>query len=601
MAGSFLVRRSLLIRLLVLSAVVSLCSVAATAWLAVQTTTGAIQQEQGQALSDDARIYDTLIGHAATHPDWSEAGPVLRTLAAQTGHRITLTTPGRKPIADTHPSQEPLPARPTAIIDPLSVDTALMPLAINDRIDPRAAGPFAVSDRLRPTLLARAERQADCVKDAGWAHVRIVDIGAGRPRVVSGGVDLTFTDRCTVFQGLTPQEDKALKQLISLVNACLARHGLPGVRLDLDWRWTPSSTGTSAEVTAATDRWAPGCVTMARREQLAVHVAPAALVFVGAPGHSAQQGFTLAAANRDRIAVVTALVLLVALAVTTVAGMRLVRPLRALTCAAQRMGAGDVTARVTVTGHDEISRLAAAFNAMAERRAQLEDSRQAMVSDIAHELRTPLSNIRGWLEAVEDGVVSLDRDLVCSVLQEALLLQHIIDDLHDLSAADVGMLTLHPEPIDPAEVLAQVGSTYRRQAEAAGVELSVHADGGLDLVADPVRLRQMVGNLVSNAVRHTPAGGTVTMRALAADDQIAVEVADTGTGISPADLPYLFERFWRADKSRTRHTGGSGLGLAIVRKLAEAHSGTVTVTSKEGDGSTFTLHFPQETRARLKA
>ncbi len=255
-----------------------------------------------------------------------------------------------------------------------------------------------------------------------------------------------------------------------------------------------------------------------------------------------------------------------------------------------------------------------------------------MVSDVAHELRTPLSNIRGWLEAAQDGLADPDPAFVSSLLEEAVQLQHIIDDLQDLAAADAGVLRLHPEPVRVGELLGQVAAAHQARADTAEVTLRVEtADGRVpEVAADPVRLRQAVGNLVSNAVRHTPPGGTVTLRAYGggaagggawsrSEDgsgsdsptghgseggsgsrggsgfppgDVVIEVADTGTGIPAEDLPYVFDRFWRAEKSRSRRTGGSGLGLAIVRKLAEAHGGTAGAASTEGEGSVFSIRLP---------
>lgn len=292
------------------------------------------------------------------------------------------------------------------------------------------------------------------------------------------------------------------------------------------------------------------------------------------------------------------------------AGSRLVRPLHALTGAAQRMRDGEDSAPVLVADDNEIGRLAAAFNDMADHRARLEAQRKDMVSDVAHELRTPLSNIRGWLEAAQDGLAEPDPAFIASLHTEAVQLQHIIDDLQDLAAADAGALRLHPEPVRIEDVLAQVAAAHQGQAETAGVALSALpavADSSSPVLwADPVRLRQAIGNLVSNAVRHTPSGGRVTVRAYGAgastdaatageeSEEVVVEVADTGSGISAENLPHVFDRFWRAEKSRSRRTGGSGLGLAIVRKLVEAHGGSVSAVSVEGQGSVFTLRLPAD-------
>jgi two-component system sensor histidine kinase BaeS len=241
---------------------------------------------------------------------------------------------------------------------------------------------------------------------------------------------------------------------------------------------------------------------------------------------------------------------------------------------------------------------------MSAHRARLESQRKAMVSDVAHELRTPLSNIRGWLEAAQDGVADPDPSFIASLHEEAVQLQHIIDDLQDLAQADAGALRLRCEPVRIEELLGQVAAAHLARAETAGVALTVPPSPRdhpvPKLTADPVRLRQAIGNLVSNAVRHTPSGGTVTLHAYGSEsgDAVLVEVADTGTGIPAEDLAHVFDRFWRGEKSRSRRTGGSGLGLAIVRKLAEAHGGSATAVSVPGEGSVFTLRLPADLRVR---
>ena len=613
-------RRSLLIKLLAVSAVVSLLSIAATAWLAVRTTARAIRQEQSQALTDDARIYDALLGYAATHPGWSGAGPLIRALAQRTGHRIALTDRARTPIADSAPGT--LPDRPSATVDPLGVDENLVPAASDDRIDPRAVGPFTLTAAERTYLHAVAARVVGCLRDPpghgptpapaaqaspqaapasgarSAVEVRnavIVDEPSGRPTIETPGSDLSTDTACAPARAAlaapTATERRALTQLDGLVDACLSRKHIPAVQVALEHTWTwadPASarTGEGRNGTVA------DCLAASRREQLAAYVAPAALLFVTTPGAPAPTGLDLSAANWARIVAVTAAVLLVTIGVTALVGVRLVRPLRALTAAAGRMRNGDGTARVTVTGRDEIARLADAFNDMAEHRRQVEELRRAMVGDIAHEMRNPVTNIRGWLEAAEDGVVPLDRDLMSSLLEEALLLQHVIDDLQDLSAADAGELRLHPLPVDLADLLPAIADAFTASADRAGVTLTVHAPPAV-VTADPIRLRQAVGNLITNAVRHTPAGGRVTVSTRTEENAQVIDVADTGPGLSAAEQALVFERFWRAEKSRSRQTGGSGLGLTIVRKLAEAHGGTASVTSHPGTGATFTLRLPR--------
>lgn len=670
-------RKSLAGRLLTVSALVASCSVAATAWLAVQTTSVAIRQEQGQNLKSDAKIYDTLLRYAATHPGWEGVDATVRELARQSGRRIVLTTEERRPFVDSANSRSTggssavaaLAPQPSAVVDPLSVDTVLVPDAAEtgaDRVDPRAVGPFRLPAKERAELKKASAGRVECLSRMGIA-ADIVESPGGRPRVrfVSNETEneadyetaRSLEAKCLAAFPVTPTptERKALDALNQLADSCLERQGRTGVKLNLDLSWDRSwgygqdgasrvtEDGTdelteadkraedaraakeaeAAEAAEAAERKATAggaldytpaeirgsgydraiaaCVGSARREQLTAYVAAPALLFIDGPGAAGVPGFDLSRANTARIAGVTALVLALTVGASVLAGARLVRPLHALTGAAQRMrdGLDSTPVPVPVGSDNEIGRLTAAFNDMAAHRARLEEQRKVMVSDVAHELRTPLSNIRGWLEAAHDGLADPDPAFVSSLLEEAVQLQHLINDLQDLGAADAGALRLHRKPVRVDELLGQVASAHQGLAEKADVTLTVTAPPPgtprLPLLdADPVRLRQAVSNLLSNAVRHTPADGTVTLRSYVtgSGDEIAVEVSDTGSGIPAGDLPYVFDRFWRAEKSRNRSTGGSGLGLAIVLKLAEAHGGTVDVVSAEGEGTTFTLRLP---------
>ncbi|GAA3437501.1 sensor histidine kinase [Kutzneria kofuensis] len=582
----------MLARLLAVSIVVAACSIAATAWLAVQTTSVAIQQEQGQAISSGNQIYEDLLGYAAGHPSWDGVGTSVTVLAQETGRRIVLTDQNRRVIVDSEPGDHPLPASASAGVDPLSVDPSLVD-AGPGRISSSAVGPYALRQEEIAVLDGLAQRALACVRERG-AVGSIVGLPSGRPKIQSP--DPVATAQCTrTLNQPAKSERAALDQLDSLVNECLARQKLPPVSVGLDFGWQPlaAQASPSGVVPAQTDQRVQDCVTTGRHEQLTPYVAPAALLFVTSPGGAvAPSAFDLSAGNKVRIGLAVGGVLLVTILVTVLAGRRFTRPLRALTAAAQRMRDGDVTAQVRVRRRDEIGRLAGAFNDMAASRAQVERLRTDLISDIAHELRTPLSNIRGWLEATQDGVSEADEALIASLLEEAMLLHHIIDDLQDLAMADAGTLRLHREAVSVRELVGQVCAAHRARADAAGVSLVGEVDGDVELAADPVRLRQIVDNLVTNAVRHTGAGGTVRVRGQLEGSVVTVAVSDTGTGIAAEDLPHVFDRFWRAEKSRSRQTGGSGLGLAIVKKLVEAHGGTVGAESVVGEGSRFWVRLP---------
>ncbi|MBB5786834.1 sensor histidine kinase [Jiangella mangrovi] len=334
------------------------------------------------------------------------------------------------------------------------------------------------------------------------------------------------------------------------------------------------------------------CSTQASQQAMEPYLADAALLYIG----STDRFDAFSGDGWVRTVLAGLGVLVAATGVTVLAGRRLTHPIRTLTEAAQRMASGGRGARVRVAGHDEVARLGDAFNAMASSIEENERQRKAMVSDIAHELRTPLANVRGYLEAAEDGVVPLDPQLVSSLLEESALLQRLIDDLQDLALADAGMLRVHREETDVAELARQVVAAHQPSASSSGTELVVAVSASAEIVAevDPVRLRQALGNLVANAVQYSGDGATVLVRVSrdSSSDEVVLAVRDDGPGIAPEHLEHLFDRFYRTDTSRTRATGGSGLGLAITRHLVEAHEGTVTVSSMVGAGSTFTIRLP---------
>ncbi len=273
------------------------------------------------------------------------------------------------------------------------------------------------------------------------------------------------------------------------------------------------------------------------------------------------------------------------------------RPVRDLTAAAQRMARGDLSARVATGARDEIGHLARSFNAMADAVAQQETLRRTMVSDVAHELRTPLTNLRCQIEALEDGLAQPDAPTLRSLREETLLLARLVGDLQELSLAEAGALRLTLEPLAPAELVESVLAASRPAAAGAGVVLGSQVPPLPPVLADRERIAQVLRNLLTNALQHTPAGGSVTLSARPVDGAVEFAVRDTGQGIPAEHLAFVFERFHRVDPSRARATGGAGLGLAIVRRLVEAHGGTVRAESEVGKGSTFAFTLPLSPQA----
>jgi signal transduction histidine kinase len=271
----------------------------------------------------------------------------------------------------------------------------------------------------------------------------------------------------------------------------------------------------------------------------------------------------------------------------------LTQPIRQLTEATRVVAKGALGQQVEVRSQDELGALAASFNRMSADLAQASTLRRQMTADIAHDLRTPLSVILGYTEALRDGKLPAEQDIFETLYTEAQHLQHLVDDLRTLSLADAGELALTRQHIAPRALLERAAAAYRAQAEDRQVTLAVHSTPAVpDVDVDPERVAQVLGNLLGNALRYTPPGGTITLDATARDGAVQIRVEDTGTGIAPGDLPHVFERFYRVDPSRHQSDGSSGLGLAIAKSIVEAHGGNIAVASVLGQGTTFTLHLP---------
>jgi signal transduction histidine kinase len=256
--------------------------------------------------------------------------------------------------------------------------------------------------------------------------------------------------------------------------------------------------------------------------------------------------------------------------------------------AATRVEAGNYATRVPEQGPRELRRLARAFNAMTARLEADDAQRRRLLADVTHELRTPLTVIQGQLEGILDGVYPADAAHIAPVMDETRVLSRLIDDLRTLSLAESGALKLNREPTDLGVLAGETVAAFRRQAETAGVRLEVRVDDLPLVEVDPVRIREVLSNLLANALRYTPAGGTVAVQGSADARAITLAVSDTGAGIAPEALPSIFDRFYRTGDSR-----GTGLGLAIAKNLVEAHGGAISATSALGKGTTVRFRLPR--------
>lgn len=277
---------------------------------------------------------------------------------------------------------------------------------------------------------------------------------------------------------------------------------------------------------------------------------------------------------------------------------RIGRPLADFISASEAVGRGDLTVRLHEHGPGQIRRMARSFNQMVGELSRAEQHRRNMAADIAHELRTPLHVIQGNLEGMLDGIYEPNAENLTATLEETRLLARLVNDLQTLSLAEAGQLPLHLGRFPAADLLEDAAASFSVAAAEHGVEIAVQLDKsiqGVELLADYDRLNQVFGNLISNALRHTPPGGKISLSAESDSSLVRFSVADTGSGIPAEDLPYIFDRFWKGDRARTRGKGaGSGLGLAITRQLVRAHGGNIFVESQPTQGTKFIIEVERK-------
>ena len=605
-------------------------------------------------IRDSNGVYNALVDYGTTHSSWAGVQSVIDSFTPTSGRTVTLRSPDGSTIASSDPEHSSVPAGAvaTALVDPLASSVALPtesidPLVVStldpdhparDSVEPSdqevteaTPAPVAVPVPLRETLLVAlldtslpdsafvldpAERsvRAKMIDDARICANRIgidVTVDSGS----FGGYVLAIADGRVVAQKLEatcgmfgadepgPEYVRINAALVDDVTKCLSGHQLKGLVTEETKSGLRNvvlrSVGEATDAADSTDAVARQCRADAVRNVLGQSVAPPAQLYLTSAPTPPRSWF--ANAGGTRILVALLIVLVVTLLAAALGARRLLRPIRSLIRATQRMTTGELHARVLVRGGDEIARLGTAFNTMADSLERNEQQRKTLVSDIAHELRNPLANVRCQLEAAQDDLVRMDGELVGSLLEETLQLQHLIDDLQDLALADAGRLLMHQETCDVVALVAGVVSAHRATAENAGIAITFTGCAPTSLWIDQVRIKQAVGNLVSNAIRYTPRGGSIDVGVRSDAGTVTISVDDTGRGISRDDLPHLFDRFFRADSSRSRSTGGSGLGLAITRHLVEAHGGVIDVRSALGRGTKFSIRLPVQTDAPVSS
>ncbi|TDC44124.1 ATP-binding protein [Micromonospora sp. KC213] len=555
------------LRVLALVALVAVTATAATAWLVLRQASRQLTESVTADQNTAALITRTVREYGVQHGTWEGVAAAVSQLHDRTGQRIRLVTEGGEVVVDTD-----------HLLGRAARDVTGPPISVNPRpvleLPETQLLPGAVSvvtaqiDRYRQGISIAA-----CLTRLG-AQVFVAGGPYGVPRYSANPVD---GPGAAADCAAPASSDAARRRDLETVSACAdpADEAVLG---------TPATDRTQS--VPADGEVVTRCLRQAFSRRVADFGPPTLEVYIGTRGEAATGSLAVGPAL-----VATGLVAVLAIAGSLLVSRRVLRPIEALTGASRRLGAGDLTERVPVVGQDELAVLARSFNRMADSLQQGEERQRRLIADVAHELRTPLANVRGYLEALKDGVVDPDPALFASLHEEAVLQQRIVDDLQDLALAEAGALVYHHSVVDLAELLETCRIAHQAVADAAGVLLLASAAGPIPVHADPDRLRQVLGNLVTNALRAT-AGGSVTLTAARAGTRATITVADTGTGITPEHLPYVFDRFWRADGARGRSTGGSGLGLAIVRQIVADHGGGISVASELGVGTTFEIQLP---------
>jgi len=594
------------LRIFLLVMVVAVTAIGATAWLTLSLASRAVTQSQDAAERHKAEIRDTIERFGVTRGRWSGIDTVVRELSARSGLHIQVSTTDGERLADSDNlagrAAGPVQPVPTSVDARPKISRAVLLAAQASEAD-AAAGKPSVSvilekitgngtplvprdlfgpeptDTLLGQPLALTLRQLSQYRAA---LVAVRCMAAKHP----GAADALASDTAPYLsrQQLTAHPD-CVRQAVAKVLGDTAWLADVWQIITACGRVDPANKTGAPPLAVPTK-----CLPSAFSDAAGTTSASSVEIFLGAPA-----GTNLGALSRPAAFGVAGLIV-VALVGTAWIARRVSRPVWRLTEASRRLAGGRLDTRVPATGKGELARLSASFNAMAEAVQQSEERQRRLVADVAHEMRTPLSNLRGYLEGLSDGVVQPSRELFVSLHEETMLQRRILDDLQVLALAEAGNLGYTKLPIDLADLVGTGSTAHRAVAKEAGIALTVDVPAPQWVRADPDRLRQVLGNLLTNAIRYTDPGGHVLVRVREQGRDAVLTVRDTGVGITPEDLSRVFDRFWRADPARQRATGGTGLGLTIAHRIVTDHGGRIEVTSEAGNGTTFTVRLPLATQ-----
>ena len=572
------------LRIFMLVTVVALTAIGATAWLTLSLAARAMEQSQRVEKRDQATVVEAVQRYGLLHGRWQGVDRVVDGLAHGTGLHIQLRTGDGQVLVDSDTQQKrtsrPLPSQPL-IIDARPELGELAVRAGQERLSDYKRIVFIKDDLFRnftitgpvDTAASHAVRQAAQYRAALLAVRCIGNQSSTEPALLTAEAPY-----------LTPAQRQQNPGCVQRASAEVFADET--WQADIQRQYLNCVTPTVAAGLSPASPKASGCLPAAFKFALTgVAAVPLQLLLSGRTEPD------LADLGRPGAFGIAGL-LVVAVIGTALIARRVSRPVRRLTEASRELADGRLDVRVPARGSGELARLSESFNAMAEAVQRSEERQRRLIADVAHEMRTPLSNLRGYLEGLSDGVVEPSRDLFASLHEETLLQRRILDDLQVLALAEAGDLAYVMSATDLADLAATTATTHRVAAAEAGVALTVDTPAPVWVDCDQDRLRQVLGNLLTNAVRYTDRDGHVLIRVRAEGGEAVVTVQDTGVGIAPGDVSRVFDRFWRADPARQRATGGTGLGLTITHRIVTDHGGRIEVASRAHVGTTFTVRLP---------
>lgn len=569
--------------------VVAVTAIGATAWLTLSLTSREVSRTQEAQQAYQYTIVEELQEYGLRHGNWPGVDRLVARLSLETGLHIRVQTAEGDVLADS----DTIANRPVGAVRGVALDVDPLPY-LEDSID--KSEPTRLDDAITSSAMIKSVLFGDIFERAASDPAAPDLFTTARPtrmlKQLAQYRAALVAVRCMKRESgaepalATPDAPYLSSEQMTEHPGCV-REGVTKVSKDVRWlediaEYYRSCVTPSREKAGVSD----GCVLAAFQYGAATTSADPLKLYLGSHSDGGVRDL-----GRPAILGAAGLIVVAALGTALIA-RRVSRPVRVLTDASRRLADGNLDVRVPTGGNSEISRLSASFNAMAEAVQQSEERQRRLIADVAHEMRTPLSNLRGYLEGLSDGVVEPSRDLFVSLHEETLLQRRILDDLQVLALAEAGDLGYTKSLTDLADLAATSAVAHRAVAAEAGVALTVDASRPVWVHADQDRLRQVLGNLLTNAIRYTDRDGQVLVRVRADGGEAVLTVQDTGVGITPGDVSRVFDRFWRADPARQRATGGTGLGLTIAHRIVTDHDGRIEVTSRPHVGTTFTVRLP---------